>query len=134
MATNRKAAKRKAELKLDCTECGLCCMAGLVVDLTKRDEERLGAKRVRLHVIQPRPLDMFASILDSRAAQSEIATRQLDVRSGPLRGSSYEACVFLRGIPLKSTKCHVYEDRPSACRDFKPGSAGCFAVRQFFMP
>lgn len=118
--------------KSDCVKCGLCCMAGLVVTLTEEDEKRLGARRVRLHVIVPRPLDAFAAILDGRVAQPELANRQLSVRSGPLRDGSYEACVFLRGAPLKSTRCSIYKDRPSACRDFEPGSAMCRVTRKFF--
>jgi Fe-S-cluster containining protein len=125
---------------LDCTECGLCCMAGLIVTLTKEDEARLGKRRVRLHVIQPRPIDMLAAIIDGAMAalsMPELSTRQLAVRSGPLRKQgrssySYEACVYLRGVPLKSTRCFVYDDRPSVCREFKPGSEGCRSVRGFF--
>jgi len=40
--------------------------------------------------------------------------------------------LYLRGVPLKNTRCAVYEDRPSVCRGFKPGGAGCLATRRLY--
>ena len=109
-------------------------MASLVVELTKEDLTRLGKRRVRLHVIQPRVIDMLAAAIDGCSLVPVLSTQQLAVRSGPLRRNrwDYEACVYLRGVPLKNTRCAVYEDRPSVCRGFKPGGAGCLATRRLY--
>jgi Fe-S-cluster containining protein len=43
-----------------------------------------------------------------------------------------DRCSALVGEVGKQVSCAVYADRPSPCREFSPGGAGCRQVRRFF--
>ncbi len=86
------------------------------VNLTPKDEERLGKRYVRLHVIN-----------------SEIRTRPTLNKAGPLKGTEDCRCVSLRGSIGKQVSCSIYEKRPDVCRKaLKPGDRQCAVVRRTF--
>ncbi len=91
----------------ECTKCGACCLADYAdtttfVDLTETDRARLPPK-YRLRVIGQH--GYFSLQTKSNGVQNR--------------------CVALRGTVFKQVKCDVYEHRPTVCRRFRPGSAGC---------
>ena len=91
----------------ECTKCGACCIADsyraeTFVDLTPADVKRLPPK-YRLHVVN----NVWQLALGAKT------------HGGSTR------CVALRGTVFKQVKCDVYERRPTVCRRFRPGSAGC---------
>lgn len=104
----------------DCLKCGICCTSltweETYVNLTPKDEERLGKRYVKLHVIN-----------------GEIRTRPKINKSGPLQGVEDCRCASLRGSIIKKVRCSIYEKRPDVCRKaLKPGDRQCIAVRQMF--
>ena len=104
----------------DCQTCGLCCVSltgfEAYADCTPRDLERLPKTFRRLHVVN-----------------NTIRTRDALQRSGPLKGATATACAALRGALLKSTKCSIYENRPSVCRTaIRPGDRSCRQTRKLF--
>lgn len=38
-------------------------------------------------------------------------------------------CRFLAGTPGRRVSCRIYATRPTACREYPPGSHGCMAAR-----
>lgn len=38
-------------------------------------------------------------------------------------------CRFLAGTPGRRVSCRIYKTRPTACREYPPGSNGCLAAR-----
>ncbi len=100
-----------------CQSCGLCCVSPYdqpaYVDVTPRDEERLGKRFVRLHVID-----------------GSIATEWRDVKRGPYKGYRMNRCIALRGEVGFGVKCSVYENRPAICRvALVPGDEACRSIR-----
>lgn len=77
--------------RIDCLACGACCRA-LSIVLDDRDIVRLS-----------RRLGLSAADFTRRYVQ----------RDGPERRLAAQPCLFLDG-----NACKVYEDRPTACRDF----------------
>lgn len=105
-------------MTLDCRSCGLCCVspyaANTYVDVTPRDEEKLGKKFVRLHVI------------DGSIAVEEVVTKR-----GPLMGVRMNRCAALRGSVGFAVHCSVYENRPAICRvALMPGDEACLDIRR----
>ena len=39
-------------------------------------------------------------------------------------------CIALEGELGKSVSCSIYDDRPSACRQFEAGSESCLHLRE----
>lgn len=124
--------------KLDCRDCGVCCIS--VFDQTSfcnvevDDLERMGVRLVRKHVEFPAPIDMLASLLDSRPAPPAIKTKWRKVRTGPLKDCDVCACVFLRGSPLHRVSCRIYPKRPAVCRKaVKPNTRICHRIRKLFL-
>lgn len=110
-------ARRLKTVEPDCRTCGACCVAGedvlTHVDMLDRDASRLrggvGARRYRALVLE-----------------DECAIRTRVDRIGNV------VCAALRGTPGVSASCTVYEHRPAACRDMRPGSSRCLEVRRWF--
>lgn len=134
----KKKPTREVLTSKDCRACGLCCVAPhdqeAYADITEKDMKRLGARFVRLHVIQPRIFDRFANALDGhRTLDGIIKTKNLRQKAGPLRGWHVFTCVALRGSVKHQVSCSVYEKRPSVCRDVMvPGDSNCLEVRREF--
>jgi Fe-S-cluster containining protein len=90
------------------------------VDVNEADKARLGARRVRLHVVK----NGCGESLNGRFSLQ---------RQGPLRGREAYACVFLTGDVFASVKCRAYDVRPKACRDFVPGSQAYRETRRTWL-
>lgn len=110
-------ARRLKTVDPDCRTCGACCVASEDVlahaDMLDRDASRLrsgvGVRRYRALVLED---------------ESAIRTRYDRVGN--------VVCAALRGTPGVRASCTVYEHRPSACRDMRPGSSRCRAIRRWF--
>ncbi len=101
----------------DCQTCGLCCIspyeANTYVDVTPKDEARLGEKFVRLHVLN-----------------GSIKTVWAETKRGPMKGFKMNRCAALRGNIGFGVRCSVYENRPAICRmALVPGDEACLAIR-----
>jgi len=104
----------------DCRKCGICCTSltweDTYVNLTPKDEERLGKRYVRLNVIN-----------------GEIRTKPTVNKAGPLKGAEDCRCVSLRGSLGKQVSCAIYEKRPDVCKKaLKPGDRTCKQIRALF--
>jgi len=111
----------KPEPDLDCTKCGLCCLAGNwndppmpFVELTVKDAKRIAKLDRRLVVLNNRPPSGFTF--------QEPVELLLAVKRG--------RCAALEGTCGKKVACTIYEDRPQACRRFETGSAHCLSFRR----
>jgi len=49
----------------------------------------------------------------------------------PTRAADATPCYFFN---LATRHCLIYEHRPQACRDFKPGGQVCLELRRAFVP
>lgn len=122
----------------DCMTCGLCCISTedqeAYADVTEEDVERLGAKWSAKNVLRPSTFDQFLSaVAGPGLPPGAIRTTWKTVRSGPLAKWEVCACVALKGDPMRSVKCAVYERRPQTCRvAVKPGDRTCMALRRMF--
>lgn len=104
----------------DCRKCGICCVSltwsDTYVNLTPKDEDKLGKRYVRLYVIN-----------------SEIRTRPTLNKAGPLKGAEDCRCVSLRGSIGNQVSCSIYEKRPDICKKaLNPGDRQCIEVRRMF--
>jgi Fe-S-cluster containining protein len=59
------------------------------------------------------------------AGGSSTASAERYQRGGPLHGLRVDGCAALRGSLFRSVSCAIYEERPSVCREFVPGSKRC---------
>jgi len=96
---------------IDCRKCGACCSGlmdyGYFVDLEEGDVLRLPKHYRKKHVLQ----------VNNSSDWMALATK--------VRPSGMVVCVAFRGRPGKKCWCSIYDMRPRACRDFKPGSLAC---------
>jgi Fe-S-cluster containining protein len=101
------------------------------VDLLEADLVQL-PKRAQKHVRYPSTLDILAAAIDSRRIEyAALATKEVTVRSGPLKGCTTTVCALLSGTPAKRVECRIYEQRPRACREaVKPGDRTCIEIRR----
>lgn len=108
-------------IDLDCQRCGLCCMAWNwngrnlpFVEVGPREGARIAKKHPGLVVLDDTP----PTGMIFKAPN----TLTLDVKNG--------RCAALRGTMLKKVSCAIYEDRPAACRNFRPGGRECLSIRR----
>ena len=94
----------------DCTTCGACCTAFVVVD----------AERASI------PNSKLWTVTSVNENGEESAKRFLRRREPDF------ACAALEGEVGDEVSCSVYENRPSMCRKFEAGSDRCHAVRRAF--
>jgi len=118
---------RQKEPTPDCRTCGACCVSlydqEVFCDVTPDDQERLGKRFVRLHVLQEPYVHHGAAI----------KTKWRTQRAGPLRGIDACACVALRGSVMHRVSCRVYENRPHVCRTaLRPGDRACRDLRRLY--
>lgn len=119
-----------------CLECGLCCVSlhdqQTYCDITAKDEERLGKKFVRLHVLYPRPFDSLYVAMDGGPRMyGAIKTAWVEHTRGPFKGVATCECVALKGSLLERTRCGVYDKRPEVCRkSVRPGDSACRESRK----
>lgn len=118
-----------------CLTCGLCCVSpahqDAFCDVTGEDMDRLGKPFVRLHVVQPEPLELLQRALHGRSSYTgAIKTKPRVIASGPLRGLEARPCVALRGTLGVRVSCSVYAKRPQTCRTaVVPGDRVCRTLR-----
>lgn len=98
--------------ELDCKKCGACCVeAGSVSVFYPEDAVPRWRTRSIRDVRGYDPLDV------------ERGVRMMDRYLGG-------RCKALDGVVCQSVSCRVYDVRPSVCREFEPGSAGCIESRK----
>jgi Fe-S-cluster containining protein len=120
-----------------CLSCGACCVAPedteSFCDVTATDAERLGKRFVRLHVLQPRPIDSFLSVLRDREERGAIRTRWRKQTRGPHRSFKLLTCSMLSGNVMHKVKCRIYAKRPEVChKAVVPGDTACREIRRAF--
>ena len=134
--------KRRPREHIDertCLSCGACCIAPYnqdsFCDVDEKDMKRMGTPLVRRLVRHPEVFDLACAALDGRAAPSpDIETKKRRVRLGVLRGVTTCQCAALKGDPMHSVQCSIYEVRPSVCRvAVKPGDRTCRQIRGLIM-
>jgi Fe-S-cluster containining protein len=47
-----------------------------------------------------------------------------------LSANAIKVCAAFEGTPRSTCSCSIYETRPSACRQFEPGSQACREARR----
>src|SRR5690606_937692 len=95
----------------DCVTCGVCCALTLIAPIEKERNEGL-----------PEFWEIFPDDAPDEPPILRIMPR--DAENGH--------CVNLDGEIGKKVGCSVYEDRPSACRDFEAGSDRCREYRRMY--
>ena len=95
----------------ECTTCGVCCDALLIVPITKAASERFSE---------------FWDIVPDETAPETVIERVLprDTESG--------RCIHLAGKLGSDISCRIYADRPTPCRDFEVGSDRCHGYRRLY--
>ncbi len=120
----------------DCQSCGACCATGQLVEIGHRDRRRLGA-RVKVDVVGDKKTAGFKQVLRAiiRLGGGDVLARirlsmgawtgamLMPKRPGTLR------CAQLRGRVGRDVSCAVYKNRPTVCRQFRPGSGECLEIR-----
>lgn len=103
--------KASTEVEFDCTKCGACC--AYFQDIA-----------VSIDVDTAVPRHMTRSVRNRMGFTSWEADflRRMNIADG--------RCVALKGEPGCSVTCRIYDRRPSACRDFEPGSRECHIARK----
>lgn len=102
----------------DCVTCGACCLARghvNVVALTTADVYRRWTPLQRRTLLRDAPMQTVVPAKALRVIQSE--------------GDRFPRCAALQGEVGKNATCRVYENRPTVCREFTPGSAACVHAR-----
>ena len=104
---------------MNCRTCGACCSGGLddsdgYADVTLVDVARLKPSTRRRLV----PMRYGWEYNDGAFATPS----KFDEQWG-------KCCAFLRGTPGRRVSCRIYEDRPTICRKFRPGSRACKDAR-----
>lgn len=112
----------KAAESVNCETCGACCRASSFMEF---------------------PLRPFADMTDTEAQEIEEkhpGSVTLTVPSGwtfdpqrfvmAIKSGEHGRCVALKGKVGKKVSCAIYEDRPSTCREFEPGSEHCLEARR----
>ena len=102
--------------KNDCVKCGACCTQDLDLD-SYIDAELEEARKIPEKYKLPMVVYGFVPI-----------RTVLNPRDKP--GSS--RCMALKGIVGTRVACDIYENRPSTCRELKPGSDACLLHRRDF--
>lgn len=106
----------------DCQSCGACCISPYdypaYVDLDEEEVDRI-PKRLVTHA---------HNLLSYPAMKTKAARARVRV-DGATKTVEAIVCVALQGKPGESCACKIYEDRPRACSQFRPGSSECRASR-----
>lgn len=104
--------------ELDCRTCGACCLSrawnhddGPFADVGDDEAERIEAKKPNAIVYCPPSGWAFR--------ETQLAMRVANGR-----------CVALKGSVGRRVSCSIYEDRPSGCAEFEPGSEACLEIRR----
>jgi Fe-S-cluster containining protein len=116
----------------DCTKCGACClypgdddpdfpdMASEYARVSSYDLQRR---------LRPASLDGLVNIR-KRTKTSKLTMPEFGFMKTKSFGDFGMGCTALRGTPGRRTSCGIYEQRPTVCRKFKPGSDACLEARQ----
>ena len=95
---------------LDCQACGACC-ATFDVWLMESDLDRFERSPNLLHL----------TVIHPGAAAGQWRFMRRNEKTGQ--------CAALEG-GLRSCRCTIYEQRPTLCREFEPGSEDCLEARR----
>ena len=130
-------------MKPDCRQCGLCCIATsdqeAFCDLTDEDLKKLqaalGDRWVGHNVFFASSFDRLVAVLDGgKHPDAALRTKLRVLKTGPLKGCEICACAMLKGTPMKSVSCSIYDNRPRTCRvSVKPGNRDCLKIRHHFV-
>lgn len=116
--------------ELDCQACGACCLVSDVLDEEEAEYAHCSSYDMKYR-IRPAGLTDLVNIRRPNAANAwgSSKTEWGFLRLKRLHGFGW-GCVALKGTPGKRVRCGIYEDRPTVCRRFKPGSASCLGARE----
>jgi len=122
----------------NCLTCGVCCCSldgeDPFCEVTEADIAKLGAW-ARRNVDEFGLIDFV--MLKLRGGDPEtcgaIKTKDMVMKSGPLRGKRARVCIALSGSLLGKVRCRVYEKRPEVCRHaVRAGDPTCLQLRRMF--
>jgi len=88
-------------VSFDCQSCGACCAYKWSWPILRRDRS------------------------DAAGIPSQMVRADL-----PLMRTEGSRCVALEGVVGQRVGCSIYGERPTACRNFQPGSALCLEARK----
>lgn len=124
--------------KPDCRTCGACCVGfqerGTFCDLTAEDIKRLSKSFALRAVGSDTPIGLLLlEAVQGVPISGVLKTKELKVRTGPLKGYRLNTCVALKGSVLNRVTCAIYKNRPAVCRNaIQPGDSNCREVRKAF--
>lgn len=103
----------------DCQSCGACCVSDWDVEAYVYIDDK-DIKRLRLAYSDRKVKRLLAC--EDNIYERGLATKK--------NSQGHITCVALRGKVGEDCSCGIYEARPRACRQFKPGSPECLAARE----
>lgn len=104
--------------ELDCQACGACCTTR-----AKHPELYVSLTQYDLHQIRRSKNGPALVVADPLFPEAHL-------KMVPINAERHHyACAALQGTVGTKVECSIYENRPTVCRTFKPGSADCFDSR-----
>jgi Fe-S-cluster containining protein len=103
----------------DCEACGACCVSNWDTEAYVYVDEK-DIKRLRLAYSD-------RTVKKLIACENDIYERGLATKENK---QGHITCVALNGSVGSQCSCRIYDARPRACREFKPGSMVCKAARE----
>lgn len=113
----------------DCTRCGVCCVyTHARVDLIqpKVGDEHPAPWRSYVEVYFKDDVNDRQELLD---VFDDCGVTWNCMRMEIPEGRTQPQCVALRGQLGEAVECSIYENRPTVCREFEPGSKECRDAR-----
>lgn len=105
----------------DCQQCGMCCIYFAGKFRINVDDDG---------VQPPKKLVQIGPRINYPSGGG--CNRWMRVMPDPFWAKGgFKRCVALKGQQGHKVECGVYEDRPSSCRSFDPGSDYCLQVREW---
>ena len=104
----------REKYQAECQSCGLCCCH----PLTKADGRAAYDRLLSYPAIQ----EVTYRWWHGQEQTDQEAGYWMRMRNGQ--------CIALDGELKKQVTCTIYEDRPSACRQFEAGSEACLRLRE----
>jgi Fe-S-cluster containining protein len=115
----------KAEYEGKCLSCGACCSyyAWQSAKIAAEDGPLMGNSKYTFFAIR-----LFKYVWPNGVFKVEQYKSYWLRRK---REGGWWKCIALKGNIGQAVSCSVYADRPSACRDFEPGSEKCKQIREW---
>jgi Fe-S-cluster containining protein len=106
----------------ECQSCGLCCIFYA---------SRTFCMPIAADGIQPpKRLIQIGPSLQKKHPHVSDTTKYLRIVKDRI-WEGHSRCAALVGVQHESIRCGIYESRPTACREFDPGSPECLRIRNW---